>query len=301
MTKITKTAKGKAAKKATRKKAARKPKAAQAAQPDVPDAGGGAPSERPVEPQWVPDSPVTLHKVELADPRDLLPHPQNYRTHPDDQRDHIRASLREHGFYRNVVVASDGTILAGHGVVEVAIEEKMESVPVIRLDISSDSPEAVRVLISDNYASHLARDDDRSLSELLKGLADGGGADALLGTGFDEMMIANFVMVTRHANEIESFDAAAEWSGAGMPEHDPGRDEIKGSIRFSSEEARENLLKMLGLVGEDAEGYVDRRGGHVSFWWPPRKKNDLASVKVVGNESKGQAETSLDIKDDDAE
>ena len=51
---------------------------------------------------------------------DLTPHPQNYRDHPQDQIAHIVRSIEEHGFYRNVVVAKDNTILAGHGVVQAA-------------------------------------------------------------------------------------------------------------------------------------------------------------------------------------
>lgn len=48
---------------------------------------------------------------------DLRSHPRNYRKHPAKQLTRIRESLRDHGFYKNVVAAEDLTILTGHGVV----------------------------------------------------------------------------------------------------------------------------------------------------------------------------------------
>ena len=58
----------------------------------------------------------TGYPVEQFSPDQLKPHPRNYRDHPQDQIDHLIQSIRENGFYRNVVVANDNTILAGHGV-----------------------------------------------------------------------------------------------------------------------------------------------------------------------------------------
>jgi len=61
---------------------------------------------------------VTLDPVYETVPIHLLkPHPQNYRSHPADQLEHIKQSIREYGIYRNIVVAEEYTILAGPGVV----------------------------------------------------------------------------------------------------------------------------------------------------------------------------------------
>jgi hypothetical protein len=65
---------------------------------------------------------------------DLKPHPRNYRIHPEDQLQHIIRSIQEH-FYRNVVAAREGTILAGHGVVIAARKLGLSKVPVVRLAI----------------------------------------------------------------------------------------------------------------------------------------------------------------------
>ena len=54
------------------------------------------------------DRSVPEFTVETAAIADLTEHPRNYRRHPEDQVIHIEQSIREHGLYRNVVVARDG-------------------------------------------------------------------------------------------------------------------------------------------------------------------------------------------------
>ena len=127
--------------------------------------------------------PVTDHPVTQAPVDTLRPHPRNYRTHPEDQLAHIVRSLQLHGFYRNVVVARDGTILAGHGVVLAARQLGLETVPVIRLDVAPDDARALQVLTGDNEIANLGDVDDRELTELLRELATEDW-DLLLGTGF---------------------------------------------------------------------------------------------------------------------
>lgn len=164
---------------------------------------------------------VPVEQVPLAD---LKPHPRNYREHPDDQIEHLAQSIRQNGFYRNIVVARDNTILAGHGVALAAGRLGMLEVPVVRLPIDPDCPAALKVLTGDNEIEHLAEQDDRLLSELLKEIKEVD-LDGLLGTGYDEAMLANLVFVTRPAGEIEDFDEAAHW--VGMPEYHDGEEPLK--------------------------------------------------------------------------
>ena len=138
-----------------------------------------------------------IHPVEVVPITSLKPHPRNYRRHPDDQRDHIEASMREHGVYRNVVIARDGTILAGHGVVEAATHAGVTEVPVVRLDVDPDDPAAIQVLVGDNGAGLLAEVDHRLLTDHLKALAE---MDALLGTGYDEMALAALTAIDFEPN-----------------------------------------------------------------------------------------------------
>ena len=214
--------------------------------------------------------------AEIVDVDSLRPHPRNYRGHPDDQLEHLVRSLKRFGVYRNVVAAKDGTILAGHGVVEAARKLGLKSIPIIRLNVAKDSPEAIKVLVGDNEVEHLAEQNDRLLSELLKEIKDKD-IDGLLGTGFDEMMLANFVMVTRPENEIADFDAAAQW--VGVPEYESSNQPFHLLVSFRSEKARTELIKRLKLV-------PDRRGQNWGAWYPPDARMDR---KTLNFSAKGKA------------
>ena len=62
---------------------------------------------------------------------DLIPYARNARKHPPEQVAQLAASMREFGFTMPVLVAEDGTIIAGHGRVLAAQELGMTEVPVI--------------------------------------------------------------------------------------------------------------------------------------------------------------------------
>lgn len=205
---------------------------------------------------------------------DLKPHPRNYRQHPDDQLAQIEQSLREHGFYRNVVVANDLTILAGHGIVQAAKRLGFTAVPVVKLPVEPFSPKALKVLVGDNELGHLGVRDDRELSELLKEI-QGLDLDGLLGTGYDEMMLANLAFVSRPEQEIGSFDEAAHW--AGMPEHTPQATGVKLMLTFETPELRTEFCRDHGLK--------DGKAGTIASWWPPKAREDLTSVFVAADPS----------------
>lgn len=125
-----------------------------------------------------------VYSAEVVPLDELRPHPENYRAHPDDQRRHLVGSIRRHGLYRNVVVARDSTILAGHGVVEAVREIGLAEIPVVRLDLAPDDPEALAVLTGDNEVARLALVDDRHLAALLRRVRETS-PEHLLGTGFN--------------------------------------------------------------------------------------------------------------------
>src|SRR4051794_7065339 len=61
----------------------------------------------------------------------LLPYARNARTHKDAQVSQIAASIREWGWTNPVLVAEDGTIIAGHGRVLAARKLRIADVPVM--------------------------------------------------------------------------------------------------------------------------------------------------------------------------
>lgn len=207
-------------------------------------------------------------RIEEIDITDLKPHARNYRAHPEDQLAHIKASITEHGHYRNVVIAKDNTILAGHGVVVASKILGRKTVPCHRLNIDPEDPRALKVLTGDNEMSHLGEVNDRLLADLLKQIHDSNPMDALMGTGFDPEMLANLVFVTRPQGEIEDFNAAAQW--VGMPEYDPVKSALKVIVSFDTEEARQDFFNRLGYTFTEATK---------SVWWPPKNDDDVSSLR----------------------
>ena len=207
-------------------------------------------------------------KAEPVQLIDLKPHPKHYKVHLDDQLEHLANSIKQHGFYRNVVVAKDYTILDGHGVVSACHKLKLKEVPVIKLDIESDSPQALKILTGNNEIGKLAEIDDRKLSELLKEVKD---KDGLSGTGYDKMMLANLVMVTRPQHEINDINEAAEW--VGMPDYVPKDHYIKYTIIFKTEQDRNEFCNMAKIPQGKEKGRT------WSVWWPLKEKEDIKSVK----------------------
>lgn len=213
-----------------------------------------------------------MNEVEVVEIKKLKPHPRNYRAHPEDELKHLVQSIKDYGIYRNIVIANDDVILAGHGVVQAAMSMGMTEVPVVRLQVASTDPRALKVLVADNEIAHLGERDDRYLSELLKEIKDTD-ATGLFGTGYDEMMLANLVFVTRPESEIPDFNAAREWAGAGTPEYDLGTDPLKIIVSFKTPEDRAEFARLLGLkLSEKTK----------ATWFPPKAKDDVKSVKFEG-------------------
>jgi len=143
-------------------------------------------------------------RIEMRPVASLAAHPANYRRHPPEQIEVLRRSIRAHGLQKPIVVKADGTILAGHGLVEAARLEGYSQVPVHVY--TGKHPDAF--LIADNYSAQLAVDDEPALAALLKRLAAG---DELGPSGYTEddlgSLIVKLEMEDAQRRE-ETFDAA---------------------------------------------------------------------------------------------
>jgi ParB-like chromosome segregation protein Spo0J len=228
---------------------------------------------KPIEGHKIPDTFVTgkQGEGELVDIDKLRPHPRNYRTHPEDQLKHLIESIKEFGIYKNIVVAQDYTILTGHALFEAAKLLNISKLPVKRFDYDPESPRALKILTNDNELGHFAVVDDRLLTDLLKQIKEND-PTGLLGTGYDERMLANLVMVTRHENEIADINEAAHW--VGMPEFDNEDSPYKLVVSFENEDMRNEFLKRIKV-----KNLSKATGKTLSMWWPQREKQDLKSVK----------------------
>lgn len=119
----------------------------------------------------------------------LRAHPSNYNEHPPEQIAKLRASLREFGQPRSIVVqdAGDDTyvIVAGHGITQAA---RLEEWGEIRADVipASWPPEKVKAyLAADNELAQQSDRDDVLLASLLQEVAEFS-ETLLLATGYTE-------------------------------------------------------------------------------------------------------------------
>jgi DNA modification methylase len=114
-------------------------------------------------------------RVERRAVAQLIPYARNARTHDAQQVDQIAASIREWGWTNPILVAEDGTIIAGHGRVLAARKLRIAEVPVMVAAGWSEEQKRAYAL-ADNKLALNAGWDDALLSLELKELG---------GLGFD--------------------------------------------------------------------------------------------------------------------
>ena len=227
--------------------------------------------------------------------KSLTPHPRNYRGHPEDQIAHLQASLGAYGFFRRIVVANDGTILAGHGIAQAArglppdvyarVLPQGEA-PVIQFNFPPEDPRALKLVAIDNEIGHFAEVDERALTDLLQEIS--AEIDGLAGTGFDEAMLAAMAFATRSAEEFSTLDAAAEWAGADMPEYGDWNSPLRMVVLFRNEADRAELVEKLTAGYDQTKILLLRGKGHAwSVWYPPKLKNNTVGIafEEAGEES----------------
>lgn len=109
----------------------------------------------------------------------LRPHPRNAR---NGDVDAIMESLRVNGQYRPIVIAADGTILAGNHTYMAAMELDWTHIAAVRINVKPDSAEARRIMLADNRTADRGNYDNGLLLDLLTEMNDTVG---LIGTGYD--------------------------------------------------------------------------------------------------------------------
>ena len=110
----------------------------------------------------------------------LVPYARNARTHSEAQVAEIAGSIREFGFTNPVLIAEDGTLIAGHGRVLAARLLGMDTVPTITLTGLSDNQRRALVL-ADNRIALNAGWDEALLSLELTDLKEAGFDLGILG------------------------------------------------------------------------------------------------------------------------
>ena len=150
-------------------------------------------------------------KSEIIPIADLVQHPRNPRVHPESLIVKLVKSIEHFGWTNPVILAKDGTVLAGHARLTAAARMGIDRVPVIKTDLDGDKAEAY--LIADNKIADESEWDTSRLKEIILDL-DHGGFDLEL-TGFslgevEEMMTAagrfNFDALDKESEELAGAD-----------------------------------------------------------------------------------------------
>jgi len=125
----------------------------------------------------------------------LRPHPENAW---NGDTDAIRESVDANGVYRPVVVAREGTILAGHHLYYVLGEDGSDPmVDVVVIDCDPYSDKARRIMVADNRTASLGRYDDAAHLRLLDALRESD--TGLLGTGYEDEDVDELAAAIRRA------------------------------------------------------------------------------------------------------
>ena len=131
-------------------------------------------------------------KVEMRPVADLIPYVRNARTHPPEQVAQIAASMRRFGFTMPMLVAEDGTIIAGHGRLLAAQQLGFPAVPVMVARGWSDEDRRVYCLADNRLAETSVWDPETLRLEWSELVALGAGDDLSL-IGFSQEDIADLV------------------------------------------------------------------------------------------------------------
>mgnify|MGYP002620523391 CR=1 FL=1 len=110
--------------------------------------------------------PDGLLKIEYRSISSLIPYAKNARTHSESQVAEIAGSIRRFGFVNPVLVAEDGTIIAGHGRVMAARLVGIQEVPTIVLAGLNEAQRRALALADNRIALNSGWDFDVLRAEL---------------------------------------------------------------------------------------------------------------------------------------
>jgi len=112
-------------------------------------------------------------QVTYRAPGDLKPYARNSRTHSKTQVETLARSISTYGFTNPILLAEDGTIIAGHGRLQAAIALGLDQVPTITLVGLTDAQRRALVLADNRIALDAGWDVEMLQVELADLKSDG--------------------------------------------------------------------------------------------------------------------------------
>lgn len=189
----------------------------------------------------------------------FIAHPNNWRVHPQHQRDAMRGALNEVGWVQRVIVnRRTGYLVDGHERVWEALQNNDSNVPYVEVDLSEE--EEAYVLATLDPIGAMAQADAERVDELLKEVkTQEAGIDALL----ERMKLEA---------GLKKFNPEEEWEG--MPEFEQ-EDEMPYRtiyVHFENDDAAEEFAALIGQSITDKTKYL---------WYPEQKRADRTGKGYV--------------------
>lgn len=198
----------------------------------------------------------TTTQMELVPTEKLIPYVNNARTHSAEQVNKLRASLREFGFINPVIVDKDLNVIAGHGRILAAKEEKIPEVPCVYVDYLTEAQKKAYILADNRMAMDAGWDEELLRVEIEALQAEA--FDVSL-TGFDEKEISDlFKDSDGMGAEDDDFDLSAALEQAAFVE--------KGDVWTVG---RHKVMCGDATVAEDVQKLMDGKKANLILTDPP--------------------------------
>lgn len=158
----------------------------------------------------------TTTDMQLLPIEKLVPYVNNARTHSPEQLVKLRSSLREFGFINPVIIDRDFNVIAGHGRIMAAKEEKIAEVPCVFVDYLTEAQKKAYILADNRMALDAGWDEELLRIEIES--LQGADFDVSL-TGFGEDEIADLFSVDGEKDvKDDDFDLSAALEKAAFVE-----------------------------------------------------------------------------------
>lgn len=198
----------------------------------------------------------TTTQMELVPTDKLILYVNNARTHSAEQVNKLRASLREFGFINPVIVDKDLNVIAGHGRILAAKEEKIPEVPCVYVDYLTEAQKKAYILADNRMAMDAGWDEELLRVEIEALQAEA--FDVSL-TGFDEKEISDLFKDSDGTGaEDDDFDLSAALEQAAFVE--------QGDVWTVG---RHRLMCGDATITEDVQKLMDGKKANLILTDPP--------------------------------
>lgn len=198
----------------------------------------------------------TTTQMELVPTEKLIPYVNNARTHSAEQVNKLRASLREFGFINPVIVDKDLNVIAGHGRILAAKEEKIPEIPCVYVDYLTEAQKKAYILADNRMAMDAGWDEELLRVEIEALQAEA--FDVSL-TGFDEKEISDLFKDSDGTGaEDDGFDLSAALEQAAFVE--------KGDVWTVG---RHRVMCGDATVAEDVQKLMEGKKANLLLTDPP--------------------------------